>query len=158
MSKTLVAYFSATGTTARVAKKLADAIGADLFEIEPAQPYTSADLNWNDASSRTTAEKNDRSLRPAIAKKVPQMDAYDTVFVGFPIWWYIAPNIINAFLESYDFQGKTVVPFATSGGSTMGRTNDALAPSCPGAKLPEGRRFASSAGAGELKAWAEAFC
>ncbi len=158
MSKTMVAYFSATGTTARVAKKLAEAIGADLFEIKPEKPYTSADLNWNDASSRTTAEKDDRSLRPGIAGKAPHMEVYDTVFVGFPIWWYIAPNIVNTFLESYDFQGKTVVPFATSGGSTMGRTNDALAPSCPGADLREGRRFPSSASAGELKKWAEAFC
>ena len=158
MNKNLVAYFSASGTTARVAKKLADAIGADLFEIVPQQPYTSADLNWQDRTSRTTAEKNDRSLRPAIAGQVSHMEAYDTVFLGFPIWWYGAPNIINTFLESYDFKGKTIVPFATSGGSAMGRTNDALAPSYPGAKLCEGRRFASNAGAGELKAWAETFC
>ena len=157
MSKTLVAYFSATGTTAHVAKKLAEAIGADVFEIEPKEPYTSADLNWNDAASRTTAEKDDPSLRPAIAKKLPHMENYGTIFVGFPIWWYVAPNIVNTFLESYDFSGKTIVPFATSGGSTMGRTNDVLAPSCKGANLQQGRRFPSNASTGDLSAWAKAF-
>lgn len=157
MSKALVTYFSATGTTARVAQKLAEAINATLFEIEPQERYTSADLNWNDAASRTSKEKDDPAMRPAIAKKVADIDAYDTIFVGFPIWWYVAPNIVNTFLESYDLSGKTVVPFATSGGSSMGRTNDVLAPSCPGAKLKQGRRFASNASAGELKTWAEAF-
>lgn len=157
MGKVLVAYFSATGTTAHLAETLAQAIGADLFKIEPAQPYTSADLNWNNARSRTTAEKNDRSLRPAIANRVADMAAYDTVFLGFPIWWYSAPNIIATFLESYDLQGKTIVPFVTSGGSPIGRTNEYLAPACPGAKLCEGRRFAAGTGADELKAWAETF-
>ena len=157
MSKALVTYFSATGTTARVAKKLAEAMGADLFEIEPKEHYTSADLNWNDAASRTSKEKYNPSMRPAIAKPFPSMSEYDTIFVGFPIWWYVAPSIVNTFLESYAFSGKTIVPFATSGGSSMGRTNDILAPSCPGAKLKQGRRFPAGTSASELKAWTEAF-
>lgn len=157
MSKALVTYFSATGTTARVAQKLAEAINATLFEIEPKERYTSADLNWNDAASRTSQEKDNPAMRPAIAKEFPRMSEYDTIFVGFPIWWYVAPNIVNTFLESYDFAGKTIVPFATSGGSSMGRTNDILAPSCPGAKLKQGRRFPTNVSASELKVWAEAF-
>lgn len=155
MSNKLVAYFSATGTTRRLAKNLAEAIGADLFEIVPEQPYTAADLNWNDSNSRSSIEmKGDRSFRPAVASRVEDMDQYDTVFVGFPIWWYVAPTVVNTFLEQYDLAGKTVVPFATSGGSGMGNTNTELAPSCPGAKLLEGKRF-TSGNKGALKAWAE---
>ena len=154
MSKTLVAYFSATGTTARVAKKLAEAIGADVFEIEPKEPYTSADLNWNDAASRTTAEKDDPSLRPAIAKKLPHMEDYSTIFVGFPIWWYVAPNIVNIFPECCDLTGKTIIPFAISGGSGMGKTNKRLLPSCKGAKLENGKVFPANASMETLRAWA----
>ena len=135
MSKRLVAYFSASGVTAKVAENLADAIGADIFEIQPEVPYTKADLNWMDKKSRSTIEMSDPTSRPAIAAKRDNMDEYDTIFVGFPIWWYIAPTIINTFLESYDLKGKTIIPFATSGGSDMGKTNEKLAPSCPGAKL-----------------------
>ncbi|MGP1476663.1 MAG: flavodoxin [Phocaeicola sp.] len=115
--KTLVAYFSATGTTEKIAKDLADVVKGDLFKIEPAKPYTTADLNWNDKESRSTVEMADKSSRPAIANKVQNMADYDIVFIGFPIWWYTNPTIINTFMESYDFTGKTVVPFATSGGS-----------------------------------------
>ena len=133
--KKLVAYFSASGVTAKLAKALASATDADLFEIKPVTPYTSKDLNWMDKTSRSTIEMQDKSSRPEIAEKIPNLADYDTVFLGFPIWWYVAPRIINTFVESYDFTGKTLVPFATSGGSGMGKTNEKLAPSCPGAKL-----------------------
>ena len=155
MSKKLVAYFSVSGVTAGVAERLARAIGADLYEIRPEVPYTEADLNWMDKKSRSSVEMNDKSFRPAIAGKAEGMEQYDTIFVGFPIWWYVAPTIINTFLEQYDLKGKTVVPFATSGSSGMGNTNRELAPSCPGAVLLEGKRFPASAGEEELKAWAE---
>lgn len=155
MSKKLVAYFSASGVTAKLAETLAEAIGADMFEIVPEVPYTKADLNWQDAASRSTIEMKDPNSRPAIAVKRDNMDNYDTVFVGFPIWWYVAPTIINTFLESYNLSGKTVIPFATSGGSGMGKTNEKLQPSCPGAKLLEGRVFRSGTGKAELSAWAE---
>ena len=155
MSKKLVAYFSASGVTAKLAETLAEAIGADMFEIVPEVPYTKADLNWQDAASRSTIEMKDPSSRPAIAAKRDNMDNYDTVFVGFPIWWYVAPTIINTFLESYDLSGKTVIPFATSGGSGMGKTNEKLQPSCSGAKLLEGRVFKSGTGKAELSAWVE---
>lgn len=155
MSKKLVAYFSASGVTAKLAETLAEAIGADMFEIVPEVPYTKADLNWQDTASRSTIEMKDPNSRPAIAAKRDNMDNYDTVFVGFPIWWYVAPTIINTFLESYNLSGKTVIPFATSGGSGMGKTNEKLQPSCPGAKLLEGRVFRSGTGKAELSAWVE---
>lgn len=153
--KMLVAYFSASGVTAKAAKKLAEVAGADLFEIRPAVPYTSADLNWMDKKSRSSVEMNDPAFRPAIAGKMEGMEQYDVVFVGFPIWWYVAPTIINTFLESYDFSGKTIVPFATSGGSGMGKTNERLAPSCPGATLLKGKMLNGSLSQEELKAWAQ---
>lgn len=128
--KALVAYFSASGTTRRAAKALAAAIGADVHEIVPAQLYTAADLNWNDRGSRSSREMDDPQARPAIAGTVRGMGGYDVVFVGFPIWWYVAPRIIETFLESYDFSGKTVVPFATSGGSGMGGTEAVLKKRC----------------------------
>ena len=131
MSQTLVAYFSASGMTARLAKTLADAAGADLFEIEPTRRYTSADLNWNDAQSRSSLEMKDPKARPAMAGAVKDMARYDTVFVGFPIWWYLAPRIIETFLESCDLSQKTIIPFATSGGSGMGRTEEILKALCP---------------------------
>ena len=155
MSEKLVAYFSAPGVTAKVAQTLAEAIGADIFEIAPKIPYTKADLNWMDKNARSTIEMNDSSSRPEIEFKRDNMSEYDTIFVGFPIWWYVAPTIINTFLESYDLTGKTIIPFATSGGSDMGKTNEKLAPSCKGAKLLEGKRFASRVSAKELAAWAE---
>ena len=117
MSRKLVAYFSASGVTAKVAEKLAEAVGADIFSIEPDIPYTTADLDWENKKSRSSIEMADPNSRPAIAHKWGNMNKYDTIFVGFPIWWYVAPTIINTFLESYDLTGKTIIPFATSGGS-----------------------------------------
>lgn len=156
MSKNiLVAYFSASGVTAKAAWKLAEASGADIFEIKPEIPYTSADLNWMDKKSRSSMEMNDPSSRPAIAKRLPDMEKYDIIFVGFPIWWYVAPTIINTFLESYDFSGKTIIPFATSGGSNLGRTNDKLKPSCPGAILLKGKLLNGEVSEGTLKKWVE---
>ena len=155
MSKKLVAYFSASGVTAKVAQTLAEAIDADIFEIAPKVPYTEADLNWMDKKARSTIEMNDPSSRPEIESKRDNMSEYTTIFVGFPIWWYVAPTIINTFLESYDLTGKTIVPFATSGGSGMGKTNERLAPSCKGAKLMEGKVFKGNVGHQELAAWIE---
>ncbi len=155
MSKALVAYFSASGVTAKLASKLAETIGADLHEIEPKQPYSAADLNWNNPNSRSSVEMKDKAFRPEIANKVEHMEQYDIIYVGFPIWWYVAPTIINTFLEQYDLKGKTVIPFATSGGSGMGNTNAELAGSCPGAVLKEGKRFSISVSEPELKAWTE---
>ena len=140
-NKTLVAYFSATGTTMEAATKLAKAIHADLHEIVPEAPYTSADLNWNNKNSRSSVEMADKSSRPAIANRVENMAQYDTVFVGFPIWWYIAPTIINTFLEQYDMTGKTIVPFFTSGGSGAGETLKYLKPSAPDANWVNPKNF-----------------
>lgn len=151
--KILVAYFSASGVTAKAAWKLAEASGADLYEIKPEVPYTSADLNWMDKKSRSSIEMNNPSSRPAIADKLPDMEKYDVVFVGFPIWWCVAPTIINTFLESYDFSGKTIIPFATSGGSGMGRTNEKLKPSCPGATLMTGKMLNGRSTEEDLKIW-----
>ena len=156
MSKTLVAYFSASGVTAKLAKTLASAIGADLHEIRPVKPYSAADLDWTNPKSRSSVEMNDKSFRPAIANRVENMEQYDTVYVGFPIWWYVAPTIIHTFLESYDLTGKTIVPFATSGSSGMGNTCSELAPSCRGAVMKNGRRFSGGARESELRAWAQA--
>ena len=155
MSKKLVAYFSASGVTAKVAQALAEAIGADIFEIAPKVPYTEADLNWMDEKARSTIEMKNPSSRPEIESKRDNMSEYDTIFVGFPIWWYVAPTIINTFLESYDLAGKTIIPFATSGTSGMGKTNEKLAPSCKGANLLEGKRFDSRVSGKELAAWVE---
>ena len=123
MSKTLVAYFSASGVTAKLAKTVASAVDGDLYEIQPQEPYSSADLDWTDANSRSSIEMKDKTFRPAVAGKVDDMGQYDVVYIGFPIWWYVAPTIINTFLEQYDMSGKTVIPFATSGSSGMGNTN-----------------------------------
>lgn len=155
MGKKLVAYFSASGTTEKVAKDLAAAIGADLFEIAPEQPYTRADLNWQDKGSRTTLEMNDESCRPSIAGKVADMGVYDTVFVGFPVWWYVEPRIIDTFLEAYDFAGKTVVPFATSGGSGLGRAPQRMQALAAGARVLAGGLLNGRPSQDELAAWAE---
>ena len=154
MKKTLVAYFSATGTTKILAEKIAEEADADLFEIEPLAPYTQSDLDWTDENSRCTIEmKKDKSIRPKIKSKVQNIEQYDTIYVGFPIWWYVAPTIINTFLEQYNFNGKKIIPFATSGGSDMGETNKELLPSCVGAKLIEGRRFPQDVSSTELRNW-----
>ena len=155
MSKTLVVYFSASGTTARVARNLASAIGADLFEIVPETAYTSADLNWQNKQSRSSIEMSDRSSRPAVGSHVPNMDDYDTIFVGFPIWWYREPSIIDTFLEMYDFSGKKLVPFATSGGSGIGKCASSFSKLAPNATVDEGKRLTSSASKAELASWAE---
>lgn len=152
--KALVAYFSASGVTARLARQLAGAIGAELYEIKPAQPYTDADLDWRNSSSRSSVEMRNPASRPAIAGAVEGMEGYDTIFVGFPIWWYVAPKIINTFLESYDLTGKTVIPFATSGSSGMGETNAKLAPGCAGARLLDGRLLNGRHTDEELREWA----
>ena len=151
MSKKLVAYFSPTGTTAKAAQVLAQAAGADIFEIKPQTPYKRSDLNWMDKHSRSTVEMSDENARPAIAETC-DVSGYDVIFVGFPIWWYVAPRIVNTFLESCDLSGKIVVPFATSGGSGMGQTNAKLAPSCRGAKLLEGKVLRHPT-ADELSVW-----
>ena len=137
-TKTLVTYFSATGTTAKAAKALAGKANAELWEIKPAVPYTAADLDWMNKKSRSSVEMADASSRPEIADVFENMAAYDTIFVGFPIWWYVAPTIINTFLESYDFSGKTIILFATSGGSGFGETLTKLKVSCPDAVLKQG--------------------
>ena len=132
MSKILIAYFSAGGVTAWAAGEMASAIGADLYEITPAQPYTAADLNWRDKSSRCTREMTDPASRPAVAGTVDHMDQYDTVFVGFPIWWGVEPRVVDTFLEGYNFAGKTMIPFATSGGSGMPYAQKHLESQYPG--------------------------
>lgn len=134
---TLVAYFSATGTTKAAAEKLAQAVDADLHEIQPEQPYTDADLDWHNKQSRSSVEMKDKSNRPAIKNKVENMDQYTTVYIGYPIWWYIAPTIINTFVEQYNLEGKTVIPFFTSGGSGAGETMKYLTPSAPKANWKE---------------------
>ena len=153
MKKALVAYFSASGVTAKAAETLAQAVNADLYEIQPEKPYTRADLDWTNRQSRSSVEMRDPDSRPAFFKRPLDLEAYDVVFVGFPIWWYVAPTIINTFLESYDFSGKTVIPFATSGGSGMGKTADILQKSCPAAKVLPGKKLSGSASADEVSAW-----
>lgn len=153
--KTLVAYFSASGITANVAKLLAEAAGADLFEIKPAVPYTNADLNWMDKKSRSTVEMQDKRSRPAIAAPCSNLADYDTIFVGFPIWWYVAPTIINTFLESGDFSGKKIVLFATSGGSGFGKTVANLKDSAPGATIVEGKLLNGTQSVAGLKSWVD---
>lgn len=157
MSRKLVAYFSASGITAKVAENLAEAVGADLFEIAPSVRYTDDDLDWRNENSRSSIEMKDPASRPAVEAIRDNMDEYDVIFVGFPIWWYVAPTIINTFLEQYDLAGKTIIPFATSGGSGMGKTNEVLKPSCPASTLLEGRVFKSNASKEELAGWANKF-
>ena len=139
MAKTLVAYFSASGVTKKAAEKLASAAKTDIYEIKPAVPYTKADLNWMDKKSRSSVEMGNKSFRPEIVKDDLNLSQYDTILVGFPIWWYVAPTIINTFLESYDFSDKKIVLFATSGGSGFGNTVAELKPSAPGAEIVEGK-------------------
>lgn len=150
----LVAYFSATGTTAAVANELAYAAGADLFEIKPEQVYTTEDLDWHNDQSRSSIEMKDRASRPKIASRVENMEQYNVVFVGFPIWWGREPAIIDTFMESYDFAGKTVIPFATSGSSDIGDTGANLQSLAPDATVLTGKRFPSDVSAQELKTWA----
>ncbi|MDD6806910.1 MAG: flavodoxin [Oscillospiraceae bacterium] len=135
---TLVAYFSASGVTKRKAEELAESLGADIYEIKPVVPYTKADLNWMDKKSRSSIECADKSFRPEMVDDLSNISKYDTVYIGFPIWWYVAPNIIKTFVEKFDFSGKKIVVFATSGGSGFGKTVSDLQPSVPGVKIIEG--------------------
>lgn len=139
MSKKLVAYFSASGTTKRIAEMVAEVAGADLYEIEPTVPYTKADLNWMDKTSRSSVEMKDKTSRPEIKPTDAKVADYDEILIGFPIWWYVAPTIINTFLEKYDFSGKKIILFATSGGSGFGNTIKELQPSAPQAQFVEGK-------------------
>ncbi len=150
--KTLVAYFSATGTTKGVAQQLAEVTGADLHEIKPEKPYTDADLDWQDKQSRSTIEMEDKSSRPAITEKLPNMQEYDVIYVGFPIWWYTCPTIINTFMESYDFKGKTVIPFATSGGSSIKKACEDLKTAYPEVNWKEGKLL-NRASKSEIEEW-----
>ena len=153
MSKKLVAYFSASGVTKSYAERLAKAAGADLFEIKPSVPYTDADLNWQNSNSRSSVEMNNPDSRPEIAEKLSDMSSYDTVFVGFPIWWYVAPTIIDTFLESYDFSGKTIIPFATSGGSGISSSVSAIKSACPNADVKTGFRGTSGTTSTQIRTW-----
>lgn len=151
----LVVYFSATGTTAKAAKSLANAVGAPLYEIKPAVPYTSADLDWMDKRSRSSVEMKDPHFRPALADTAAPVADHDVIFLGFPIWWYVAPTLLNTFLEAYDFTGKTIVLFATSGGSGLGKSADHLKSSAPGAKMIDGRMLNGHLSEAALKAWVD---
>ena len=154
MSKKLVAYFSASGRTRKTAQALAEAAGADVYEIKPAVKYTGKDLNWNDRNSRSSIEMADKKSRPELADTDAKIADYDVIFVGFPIWWYVAPHIINSFLESYDFGGKTIIIFATSGGSGFGETLAQLKPSCADSvKWIEGRVFRGRVDKATLTDW-----
>ena len=157
MSKSLVAYFSASGVTAKLSERLAKAIGADLFEIKPEVPYTDADLNWQDKNSRSSVEMNDRKSRPSISSRVENMSQYDVIFIGFPVWWYREPSIIDTFAESYDFGGKTIVPFATSGGSGIGESGKNIGELATDAHVYSGERFKTNASEEELKEWASSW-
>ena len=157
MSNKLVAYFSASGVTGSVAEKLADEIGADLFEIVPEKPYTNADLDWQNSRSRSSVEMKDRNARPAIASKIDDMSRYDVIFVGFPIWWYREPSIIDTFMEAYDFSGKTIVPFATSGGSGLGDAPKNMQALAKSSKVESGKRFSVVVSGQELRAWAQKY-
>ena len=152
MKKTLVAYFSASGVTRGVAQQLAEVAGADLHEIKPEQPYTDADLDWHDKKSRSSVEMDDKSSRPAITAKLDNMADYEVVYVGFPIWWYTCPTIINTFMEAYDFKGKTVIPFATSGGSSIKKACDDLKAAYPDVNWKEGKLL-NGATKEDLEAW-----
>ena len=151
MSKTLVAFFSASGVTRQVAQKLAAAAQADLYEIKPAVPYTQADLNWRDKSSRSSVEMQNLAIRPQLADTDAKIEQYDRILLGYPIWWYMAPTIINTFLESYDFSGKSIILFATSGGKSV----EELSPSCPNAVIREGRMLNGNPSEQELRQWVE---
>lgn len=157
MSKKLVAYFSASGVTAKAAKTLAEAADADLYEIRPKIPYTHADLDWMNRKSRSSVEMNDPACRPALADMAANAAGYDVIFVGFPVWWYTAPSIIKTFLEAYDFAGRTLVPFATSGGSGLGKTAEALQAIVPAADVRPGRMLNGRLDTAELKLWADQF-
>lgn len=153
MSKKLVAYFSASGVTKAAAERLAKAADADIFEIKPAVPYTRADLDWTNKKSRSSVEMSNPDSRPEIAEKLSNMEDYDTIFIGFPIWWYVAPTIISTFVESYEFAGKAIIPFATSGGSGLGKTVEVLKPLCSNTAKWESGKMLNRISDSELKNW-----
>lgn len=157
MSKKLIAYFSAGGVTAKAAKELAEAGNAELYEIRPEVPYTSEDLDWTNKKSRSSLEMNDSSSRPALADTSADIAGHDVIFVGFPVWWYTAPSIIKTFLEAYDFSGKVIIPFATSGGSGLGKTAKTLQEVVPSATVKEGKLLNGKISTAELKKWVESF-
>ena len=157
MKKSLVAYFSASGITAQLAKRLAQAIEADSFEIIPQVLYTQADLDWTDKTSRSTLEMKDKNCRPPLAHPVPDITKYDIVFIGFPVWWYREPSIIDTFVESCRFNGQTVVPFATSGGSGLGEAAKNIQALAPHATVKEGRLWNRGASSVELVPWAQEY-
>ena len=157
MKKALVAYFSATGATKRIADLLADSIGAKTFEIVPKKPYTNDDLDWTNNNSRSTIEMKDKDCRPEIESRVRDMEKYEVVFIGFPIWWYREPSIIDTFVESHNFDGKLIVPFATSGGSLIGSSYKGIAALAPKAKVERGKVFDAGIEIPELKKWAERY-
>lgn len=157
MSKKLVAYFSASGITARAARVLAEAAGAEVYEIKPKIPYTNTDLNWMNKKSRSSVEMNDPASRPELADRSADVAGADVIFIGFPVWWYTAPSIIKTFLEAYDFSGKVIVPFATSGGSGLGKTEETLQATVPAATVRPGRVLNGRLDAAELKKWSDQF-
>lgn len=157
MAGSLVAYFSASGVTKKLAINLAESIGAEIFEIVPKQLYTRSDLNWINPKSRSSLEMKDRTSRPPIASIVEDMNEYDVIFIGFPIWWYREPSIIDTFAEAYDFSGKKIVPFATSGTSGIGDSGKNIAELAKNAAVEEGKRFKARASREELKEWAEKY-
>ena len=155
MSEILVAYFSASGVTAKMARELAGTLRVKLYEIAPAQRYTPEDLDWRNKNSRSSLEMNDPASRPELGGEALDIAPYDVIYLGFPIWWGVAPHIVNTFLEAYDFTGKTIVPFATSGGSGMGNTVEALIPSAPGASFKQGKRLGGEEDMEALKIWTD---
>ena len=155
MSKVLVAFFSASGVTKAVAENLAKTAGADVFEIVPKQIYTKADLNWQDKKSRSSVEMNDRSCRPAISGKIDDISQYSHVFVGFPVWWYREPSIIDTFLESYTWDGITLIPFCTSGSSGIGDIANNITELAGTAEVNEGKRLDADVSESELKEWVD---
>ena len=155
VNETLVVYFSATGNTKAVAEKIASMTGADIYEIKAAQEYTEADLDWNDSDSRTTHEQNDASVRPEIGSDQVSPEGYKTIYIGYPIWWGEEPRIMDTFVESYEFEGITMIPFCTSGGSGIGRSGQNLAENAGSGNWLEGARFSGSASEDELRSWIE---
>ena len=158
MSKTLIAYFSVSGVTARVAQEIAAVENADCFEIKPEVPYTREDLDWTDKLSRSSQENDDASARPAMAGAMPDLSRYATVLLGFPIWWYKAPRIVQTFLEAGDFAGKRIAVFCTSGSSPLGKVQELLEPEAPQAQWLPGMRFEPRPAQAELEAWVKSVC
>ena len=155
MSKALVTYFSASGVTAKVAGRLAEAVGAQIYETRPEVPYTNADLDWQNKQSRSSVEMNDKSCRPRMADQSADVTGAEVVYIGFPVWWYREPSIIDTFLEAYDFSGKKIIPFCTSGSSGIGDTAKRMQEIAVNGEVMEGKRFEADVSVNELKTWAD---